>query len=108
MVEDRLIVVFAGDDGDLVPGPGMGDTLVVDLGSKVVFVEDREGFAGGVHTPAAVAATNDGDQFASLLIVVGGDELDQRLLRDPPVRKATTYFRSRPHLFSRIVSPSPI
>src|SRR5438105_136738 len=88
----------------------MGDTLVVDLGSKVVFVEDREGFAGGVHTPAAVAATNDGDQFASLLIVVGGDELDQRLLRDPPVRRRRRTFGRVPtcsHGSSRRVRSEP-
>jgi hypothetical protein len=27
--------------------------------------------------------------------------------RDPALRKATTYFRSRPHLFLRMVLPSP-
>jgi len=30
--EDRLVVVFTGDDGDLVPGTGVVDPLVVDLG----------------------------------------------------------------------------
>jgi hypothetical protein len=30
------------------------------------------------------------------------------MLRRPPLRNATTYLRSRPHAFSRTVSPSPI
>jgi hypothetical protein len=34
VVEDRLVVIFTGDDGDLVPCAGVLDPLVVDLGSE--------------------------------------------------------------------------
>jgi hypothetical protein len=57
---------------------------------------------------SAVAATDDREQLAGPLIIVRGDELDERRCGDPPVRKATTYSRSRPHRFLRMVSPSAI
>jgi hypothetical protein len=33
-----------------------------------------------VYAPSAVAATDDRDDFACLFVVVGGDELDERLV----------------------------
>jgi hypothetical protein len=41
----------------------------------------REHVTGAVHATRAVAATDDRDELAGLLIVVGRDELDQWLLR---------------------------
>jgi hypothetical protein len=81
VVEDRPIVVFAGDDGDLVPAARMVDPLVVGLRPKAFRVERGEGVRGAVHAPSAVASTDDRDELAGLLIVIRRDELDERLLR---------------------------
>ena len=37
--------------------------------------------AGAVHTTASVAPADDGDELAGLLVVIGCDELGERLLR---------------------------
>ena len=108
VVQDRLVVVLPSDHDDLVPGSRVHDSLAVDLGSKALGVDGGERVTRAVHAPPPVAASDYGDELAGLPVVVGCDELDQRLLGDPALRKATTYFRSRPHLFLRTVSPSPI
>ena len=64
VVEDRTVIVFIGDNGDLVPCAGMVDALAVDLGSKAVCVDRGEGVAGAVHAASAVAAADDGDELA--------------------------------------------
>jgi hypothetical protein len=45
VIEDRLVVVLARDDDDLVPDARVDDSLVVDLGSAGLLgcVEPRRG-----------------------------------------------------------------
>jgi hypothetical protein len=80
VVEDRFVVVLAGDDDDLVPGTRVDDTFVVDLGSKVFGVDGWKGVTDSIHASPAVAAADDCDEFARLLVVISCDELDQWLL----------------------------
>jgi len=107
VVEHRLVVVLAGDHDELVPGAGVDDSFVVDLDLRVFGVDGWKGVTDAVHMSPSVAATSDRNELACLLVVVGRDELDQGCWGDPALRKVTTYLRSRPHLFLRMVSPSP-
>jgi hypothetical protein len=81
------VVIFTGDNGDLVPGAGMVDPLVVGLGSEAFDVERGKDVAGAVHSPPAVAAADYGDELSGLLVIVSRDELDQRLLRGSAAEK---------------------
>ena len=66
--------------------PRVDHSLVVELGSKAFGVDGWEG-VDAIHASPSVAATDDCDELAGLLVAVGRDELDQRLLGDPPLRK---------------------
>jgi len=81
VVEDRLVVVLASDHHDLVPGPRVDHSLVVELGSKAIGVDGRESIADAIHSSPSVAAADDCHELAGLLVVVGCNELDQRALR---------------------------
>jgi len=85
VVEDRLVVVFAGDHDDLVPDARMDDSFVVDLGSKAFGVDGREGVTGAVHAPAPVAATDDCDEVAVASTWVREEKLETALPNPPKV-----------------------
>src|SRR4029453_4383188 len=61
--------------------PRMHDQLFGDLGSKALDVGRRQLVADPVHATPPVTATDDRHQLARVLEVVGGDELDQWMLR---------------------------
>jgi hypothetical protein len=67
VVEDRLVVVLAGDHDDLVPGAGVDDSFVVDLGSKAFGVDGWKDVTRAIHASPSVAATDDCDELAGLL-----------------------------------------
>src|SRR4051794_13005414 len=108
MVEDRRVVVLARDDHALVPGAGIGDPLVVDLGSEFGVARGKR-IAGVVHAAAAVAAADDGDELARLLVVVGGDELDEWLLGGPAAPEGDDVLpgASPSVLANRLAEPDP-
>src|SRR5579884_3336418 len=70
----------------------MIDAFVVGLGSKVFCVYRGEGVAGAVHPSSAVAATDHRDELVGLLVIVGRDELDQRLLRGSSAEEGDDVF----------------
>ena len=80
MVEDRLVVVVASDHRDLVRGARRDHAPVVELGSEAFGVDGRDGVTDALPASPSVAFADDRDQLAGLLVVVGCDELDQRLL----------------------------
>jgi hypothetical protein len=108
VVEHRLVAVFAGDHDALVPGPGVDDPLVTDVGAEALGVDGGQGVAGAVHAASAVAAPDDRDQLACLLVVVGGGELAERLLRGAAAEERDDVVAVAPACVSRTVSPSPI
>src|SRR4051794_20094667 len=59
----------------------MGDPLVIDLRPEALGVDRRQLVADPVHAAPSVAAADDRDEFARVLEVVGGHELDERMLR---------------------------
>jgi hypothetical protein len=108
VVEHRFVAVLTRDYDDLVPDARIDDPLAVHLSPKVFLVDPGKRVAGTIHTSPPVAPTDDCNELACLFVVVSCDELGYRPLREPLLRKATTYFRSRPDLFLRIVSPRPM
>jgi hypothetical protein len=50
VVEDRLVVVLAGDHDELVPGSRVDDPLVVDLSAETFGLDRGQGVAGPVRT----------------------------------------------------------
>ena len=108
VVEHRVVVVLVGDHDELVPDARVDDAFVVDLGSEAFGVDRGEGVTGAIHPPPAVAATDDGDELACVLVVVGGDELDERLLWRSATEEGDDVLSVASPLFLRIVSPSPI
>src|SRR5688572_5695225 len=80
MVEHRFVVVLARDHYNLVPDASIDDPLAVHLSSEAILVDAGENVAGPVHAPPPVAPANDCDQLVRLVVVVGCDELGQRLL----------------------------
>jgi hypothetical protein len=108
VVEHGFVIVFARDHRHLVPDAGIDDPLAVKLSSKAFRVDPGKGVAGAIHAPTAVAPTNDCDEVACLLVVVSCDELGERPLRGSTAQEGDDVLSVAPHLFLRIVSPSPI
>jgi hypothetical protein len=107
VVEDGLVVVFAGDHDELVPDAGKYDPLVVELDAEVFGIDRGERVAGAVHATAAIAAADDRDELVRLVVVVSGEELGQRLLRGSAAEKRDDLFAVTAPAVPRIVSPSP-
>ena len=59
----------------LVSDARIDDPLAVQLSPKAFRVDPGKGVAGAVHTPPAVAPTDDCDEVACPLVVVSCDEL---------------------------------
>lgn len=76
-----LLLCCRGLDLAAAPCSGLAVVGRVEPGAKPLGVERGEGVAGAVHATRAVAAPNDRDELASLLMVVSRGELDERLLR---------------------------
>lgn len=108
VVEHRGVVVLARDDDDLVPGARMHDPLVVDLGPEALRVNRRQRVADPV--PAALPSLPRMTATSSRVSSKSSAATNSTsgCCGEPPLRNATTYLRSRPQAFSRIVSPSPI
>ena len=75
-LQDRLVVVLARDHDDLVPHSRVDDPFVVDLCSKAFGVNGWKFIALAVHAPPSVAATDDCDELAGLLVSLR-DQLDR-------------------------------
>jgi len=87
VVENCCIGVLARDYDELVPDARIDDPLAVQLSPEAFSVDARKWVAGAVHAPAAVAPADHRDELACLLVVVGRDELGQRLVRGPAAQE---------------------